>query len=93
MSDELDPAVAHDQRRAAQHMVIRVLLSDLYVALCMAADDPIAECTRRKGLQLGALDSMLDERGDWFLHCASHEYETFWQSVEREVRERVDRGL
>lgn len=82
-------------RRSAQHVTIRLLLSDLYVLRCMGADDPVAEAGRLAGLKLNAADWLAETSpgSDDFKHALLHELETFWSGVQTEVRERVRRGL
>lgn len=67
--------------RSAEIMAIRLLLSDLYVELCLAAADPVAEVERRKLLYI----QLLDDSGDELSQLALHELETFWKHVAREV--------
>lgn len=88
----LDPI---SEKRHAQHMVIRVLLTDLYVALCMSTDDPLQDAKRRAKITLGAMDSLLDDDAsmEFFTHSAIHEMETFWTAVESKIQARLSAGL
>lgn len=87
----IDPIVAS---RAAEHMVLRTLLNELFVAICMREDDPVAEAKRRGSLSLNALDALAEQDADqMFMHSALHEMETFWKSVDRQVQGRVSAGL
>lgn len=76
-------------RAIAEHVFTRILLSDLMVELCMQADDPIAEVERRSNLKIGAGYQILAKRADNASHLALQQFETFWEGVEQEVRQRV----
>lgn len=75
------------QRRAAEFMVMRMLVSDLFVEMCLRADDPNGEAQRRARLNLDALDSAAETSSiaDDFKHAALHEMERFWAGVRHEV--------
>lgn len=81
--------------RAAKNMVVRLMLTELMVSLCMATADPVAEVRRRKDLNLGAMDKLLDDdaSNELFQHLALHEMETLWTNIEKQVQGRVAAGL
>ena len=79
-------------RAMAEHVFTRIVLSDLMVAECMRASDPMAAVQERESVKLGAADHLLDQRGDELSHAVLHELETFWRGVRAEVAERVQYG-
>lgn len=79
----------------AREVFVRIVLSDLMVAACMAADDPVAEAKRRARIKLDSADWLAETApgNDAFKHALLHDFETFWTGVRKEVEARVARGL
>lgn len=80
-------------QRVGGHMFVRILLHDLMVDLCMRADDPIAEATRRATINLGVTEGISKKDGtERLTQVVLHEFESFWGQVETEVARRVERA-
>ena len=79
----------------ARNVFVRIVLSELMVAVCMAADDPAAEAKRRARVKLDSADWLAETApgNDAFKHALLHDFETFWRGVRKEVEERVARDL
>lgn len=85
---------ADNARVAGEHIFTRIILGELMVAWCMGEEDPVAETLRRRKALLDSADNILDPMpaNELFKHRYLHEMETFWETVLREVRARVQRG-
>ena len=78
----------------AQPFVTMILVRELMVALCLAADDPLAEVAKRSKSSLNALDQVAEmpNHNQTFMQHALHEMEQFWEAVEFSVRVLVEHG-
>jgi hypothetical protein len=79
------------QKRAAEQMVLRMLLGELWKKFLLAQEEPIHELNEVSQIMLNGLDEMAEKHGggDVFNATALDDMEDFWKGVRRSVLNRL----